>query len=399
LVWIVDDVPLELEASRSALGDAYDIQLFSDGSQVLERAATGDLPDLLVLDWHMQGVGGLDVLRYLRSENATIGLPVLVFTATGDRDDLLDALASGADDYVGKGATNEEFRARVLSLLRAKSLRDRAERAEAELAVQLERERIARAEAEAANRAKDLFLATLSHELRNPLSAIVGWSRMLKNEALGPEQIAKAIDTIERNAVAQARMIEDLFDVARIVSGNLRLDLASIDLAREVEAAVETMRPNAANAQIELRAELVSSWVSGDGSRLQQVALNLIGNAVKFTPAGGNVVVRLVERDGTALLSVTDTGRGIDADLLPHVFDRFRQGDPSITRKHGGLGLGLAIVRELVELHGGSVRARNEAGGGGATFEILLPICAPAAPSPPDRSADAIEKADRSERG
>ncbi len=353
----------------------------SDGGSALESARR-HRPAVILLDVKLPDMSGLDVLKFLRSQEETIALPILVFTATGDRNDLLDALANGADDYVGKGSSTEEVRARVNTLIRAKALRERAERAEAELAVLLERERQARQEAEAANRAKDLFLATVSHELRNPLSAMLGWSRMIKTGSLDPARTARAIDTIERNAVAQARIIDDLFDVARIVAGNLGLDLAPVDLTRAIEQAVDTTRPTAAAKRITITCDLGVCAVTGDAARLQQIAGNLLSNAVKFTPAGGAVTVTLSCDGAEAVLRVQDTGPGMADTLLPHVFDRFRQGDPSITRAHAGLGLGLAIVRQLVELHEGTVSAAN-APEGGAIFEVRLPVLASGAQADP----------------
>ncbi len=373
-------MPLELEAARQQLGTNFDVETFVDGAMLLERAMNGALPDVVVLDWHMDGVSGLDVLRFLRSQASTVGLPILVFTATGNREDLIDALEAGADDYVGKGAPAAEVNARVSTLIRANTLRARAERAEAELAHLLVSERSARAEAEAANREKDQFLAMVSHELRTPLSAILGWARMLKTGSLDATQTARAVETIVRNAVDQARLVDDLFDVARIVSGGIRLDVAPFDLSRAIENAIDASRPSASAKRMRLVVDLTPCFVSGDVARLQQVALNLLSNAVKFTPAGGTVTIALRSDGKNATLTVSDTGPGISPALLTQVFDRFRQGDHSITREHGGLGLGLSIVRQIVEMHGGTVVARNGPDGG-AAFDVVLPaLPAEAAP-------------------
>ncbi len=374
-LWVVDDVELELQAARRTLEHVYEVDEFRDGSSVLERFASGaELPDVLILDWHMKGVGGLEVLRFLRADPRTVGLPVLVFTSTGDVHDLLEALASGADDYLGKGSPAAELHARVATLIRSKSLRERAERAERDLASLLELEREARAEAEAANRAKDEFLATVSHELRTPLTAILGWARILKSGPHGPDTLARAIDTIERNAVAQARLIDDLLDVARIVSGKLRIELAPVDLVDPVEQAIETVRPSAAAKRISLTTDLHPGCVvAGDPARLQQIAWNLLTNAIKFTPPDGRVHVGIACRPDQVVLTVSDTGRGIPPELLPHVFERFRQADSTAARAHGGLGLGLAIVRRLVQLHEGEVTASSAGLGKGATFEVVLP--------------------------
>lgn len=232
--------------------------------------------------------------------------------------------------------------------------------------------------AEIANRLKDQFLATLSHELRTPLTSIVGWSEMLGNPQLDPATSIRAIETIRRNARMQVQMIDDLLDVSRIISGKLRLSVQSIDLSAIIIAAVDTARPAAEAKEIELQLQLDSAaWqVSGDPDRLQQAAWNLISNAVKFTPQGGRVLVRLERVASHVEITVSDTGKGIAPEFLPHVFDRFRQADATNTRAHSGLGLGLAIVRQLVELHGGTVRAASAGEGLGATFTVSLPLVA-----------------------
>jgi signal transduction histidine kinase/CheY-like chemotaxis protein len=239
----------------------------------------------------------------------------------------------------------------------------------------LARELAARAEAERANRTKDEFLAIVSHELRTPLNAIVGWASMLRSGSLDPAQKARAIEVIDRNAKAQAQLIEDILDVSRIVSGNLRLDPRPVQLQRVIEAAVDSIRPSADAKQISLEMDLEAEarLVSGDPDRLQQVVWNLLSNAVKFTPSGGRVNVQLRESDSRVDVVVRDDGNGIAPEFLPHVFDRFRQADGSKTRRYGGLGLGLAIVRNLVELHGGTVQAHSEGEGKGTTFVIGLP--------------------------
>jgi signal transduction histidine kinase/ActR/RegA family two-component response regulator len=250
----------------------------------------------------------------------------------------------------------------------------------------LERERKARQEAEASSQAKDEFLAALSHELRTPLHALRLWAGILRNGLHDPQALARAADTIDRNAVLQSRLVDDLLDVSRIVSGQLRLTIEWVALEPIVEAAVETVRPAALNKAVALIQDLgpgVGS-VRGDAIRLQQVVWNLLANAVRFTPAGGRVEVRLRPVGGEAELSVTDSGRGIAAGLLPHVFDRFRQGESGTNRSHGGLGLGLSLARQLVELHGGTIEAASRGPGRGATFTVRLPVARAApAPAPP----------------
>ena len=237
-------------------------------------------------------------------------------------------------------------------------------------------ERAARAEAERASRMKDEFLATLSHELRTPLNAILGWAQILR---VSGEDLAEGLATIERNARAQTQIIEDLLDMSRIISGKVRLDVQRVDLADVVRAGIDTVRPAAEAKGVRLHTALnpaaaAAGTVSGDPNRLQQVFWNLLSNAVKFTPQGGHVDVRLERVDGHVEFSVADTGEGIRPEFLPHVFDRFRQADASTTRQHGGLGLGLSIAKQLVELHGGTVRATSAGPGRGSTFVVALPL-------------------------
>jgi PAS domain S-box-containing protein len=249
-------------------------------------------------------------------------------------------------------------------------------RAEVERAALLAREQEARVEAEAANRIKDEFLAVLSHELRSPLNPILGWSRLLQTRKFDAAKTTEALATIERNAKLQAELIEDLLDVSRILQGKLSLNVTPVTLTSTIQAAMETVRlaAEAKSIQIYTRLEPEVGVVSGDASRLQQVVWNLLSNAIKFTPQGGRVDIRLERIGSQAQITVSDTGKGIQADFLPYVFDYFRQGDSTTTRKFGGLGLGLAIVRHLVELHGGTVQADSPGEGQGATFTVRLPL-------------------------
>lgn len=239
----------------------------------------------------------------------------------------------------------------------------------------LDSERSARAQAERDSRLKDEFLATLSHELRTPLNAVVGWAHLLDQGSLTADQHRRAVDTILRNARVQTQLIEDLLDMSRIVSGRLTLDMSPVDLREVVEDSLNVVRPTADAGQLEVTVCAPSQRfpVVGDADRLRQIVWNLLTNAVKFTPPGGHVTVTLAERDGHIDLAVRDTGVGIDAAFLPHVFDRFRQADGSATRRHGGLGLGLSIARNLVEMHAGEVRAMSDGPGTGATFVVTLP--------------------------
>jgi PAS domain S-box-containing protein len=245
----------------------------------------------------------------------------------------------------------------------------------AQAAVAMDNARLYR-QAQEANRMKDEFLATLSHELRTPMNAILGWAQLLREGQLDAATAARAVLTIDRNARVQTQLISDILDASRIVSGKLRLDIRPVELVRAVEAALDTVRPAAQAREIRLHTALDAGagLVSGDADRLQQVVWNLLSNAIKFTPHGGQVSVRLARVNSHVQLTVEDTGIGVDPDFLPHVFERFRQGDSSNTRPHGGLGLGLALVRHLVELHGGTVQASSPGRDQGSTFIVKLPV-------------------------
>jgi signal transduction histidine kinase/CheY-like chemotaxis protein len=249
-------------------------------------------------------------------------------------------------------------------------------RAELERSQLLARECEARTEAEAASRGKDEFLATVSHELRTPLNAMLGWARLLTSGTLPEAARGKALQSIERNALAQAQLVEDLLDVSRIVSGKLRLDLHEVDFPRVVEAAVDSVRPAMEAREIRFQPAIdpSASQVMGDPNRLQQVIWNLLSNAIKFTPRGGHVQLIVARVKSHIELSVSDTGLGIEPAFLPFLFQRFYQADGTSTRNHGGLGLGLAICRHLVELHGGTIEALSEGLGQGATFKVQLPV-------------------------
>lgn len=248
--------------------------------------------------------------------------------------------------------------------------------AEEERARLLVRERTARAEAEQANRTKDEFLATLSHELRTPLSAILGWSHLVRTGKLDEPQMSRAFETIERNARSQSQLIDDLLDVSRIITGKLQIDPHPVDLKSVIEAAVDAVRPTLEAKQIEVTTTFAEEacFVPGDANRLQQVFWNLLSNATKFTPDGGRVDVSVHREDGYVRVSVTDSGIGITPEFLPYIFDRFRQADGSTTRVHGGLGLGLSIVKHLVQLHQGVVDVESKGKDRGAKFTVSLPL-------------------------
>jgi CheY-like chemotaxis protein/two-component sensor histidine kinase len=223
---------------------------------------------------------------------------------------------------------------------------------------------------------KDEFLATVSHELRTPLNAIIGWSHMLRSRTLDEPTIARALDTIERNARSQAQLVEDILDVSRVITGQLALKTAPVDLATVINSSIDSVQLAAESKDIHLEValEAAARHTRGDAARLQQVVWNLLSNAIKFTSPGGRVEVRLERAGNNVRIKVSDTGQGINPEFLPFIFDRFRQQDSSTTRRYGGLGLGLAIVRHLVELHGGIVEANSAGLGLGTTFTVILPL-------------------------
>ncbi len=518
-VWILEDSALEAEMARRALATTQQISVFDDGSVLLERLATGALPDVLVLDSHLLGVSGLDVCRHVRETIGPMVLPILILTAHGGKEEVVEALRAGANDYVTKPYHVEELVTRVGNLVRASQLaamqaartrqlalgaavgaaltesraaseiarrsaeaiathlamnvqrvevwtrstgelvltahaatknevvkipraaidaaadeessdkeermpasqsltthivalplRVRSEvlgvlaaavrepspdveaalksvanllalgfsrsRAEEERHVLLDRERNARAEAEAANRSKDEFLAMVSHELRTPLNAITGWMSLLLSGGLDAARTKRAYETIDRNARAQAQLIDDLLDIGRITSGKLRLDESRIDVGSTAEMALESVRVSAEQRGVRLESHIDANTgeILGDGARIQQVIWNLLSNAIKFTPKGGEVKLSVSRNPKRGIIiDVTDSGQGITPDFLPRVFDRFKQEDNSATRTRGGLGLGLAIVRHLVELHGGTIEAASEGSGKGSRFTVVLP--------------------------
>jgi len=330
-----------------------------------------------------------------RLVGTAFGFPVVVGETTE-----IDIISKGGQMAVAEMRVVEsvwEGEAAYLASLRDITERKRAEQERADLI----REQAARQQAEIASRAKDEFLATLSHELRTPLNAIFGWTRLLASHDLSDELCKQAIETIDRNARLQARLIDDMLDVSRIVSGKLRLDTQPVDLPGVIHAAIETLQSaaDARNIRIEVGLAYGAGLVLGDAVRLQQIISNLLSNALKFTPRGGQVQIELQRINSRFEIIVSDTGPGIDEAFLPHVFDPFRQADSTTTRKYGGLGLGLAIVRHLVELHGGTVEAGNRTNVKGAVFTIALPVMAvrqskdPLARQPSGHLADASRPA------
>jgi signal transduction histidine kinase len=373
-VLVIDDNPDDRALARRALEKEFPEIGIEEirNSEECSRALEGGGFDAVVTDHQLHWSNGLDVLKTVKERHPWC--PVIMFTNTGTEEVAVAAMKSGLDDYVVKSPKaylRLAFALRV-ALDRAAKHREMEEDRVRLLAA----EREARAAAEAAGVMKDEFLATLSHELRTPLNAIVGWARLLRSGTLDAERTARALETIERNAHSQSRLIEDLLDVSSIISGKMSLEVRPIQLAPVLDAALDAVRPAAEAKAIRLERSLTPETVmiQGDPDRLQQVVWNLLANGVKFTPEGGSVRVSLERRGQRAVIAVSDTGRGIEPEFLPHVFEPFRQADGSITRSHGGLGLGLAIVKRLVELHGGTAMAESPGPGQGSTFVVQLPL-------------------------
>jgi signal transduction histidine kinase len=376
LILVVDDnEPARYTKSRILREAGYEVVEAATGDDAL-RLVVERMPRLILLDVNLPGVDGWEVCRRLKADPATASVAVLQVSATHVREeDTVRALEGGADASLTEPIEPAVLVATVRALLRARLAEDALRDA-------LAREQTTRAAAEAANRTKDEFLATLSHELRSPLGVILTWVALLRSGRIDDAGKSRALEAIERNTRHQAKLIEDLLDVSRIISGKMRLDVGVVNLPEVVDAAVEGVRhaADAKGIQLEVLRGATVGPVSGDPARLQQVIWNLLSNAIKFTPLSGRVAVRVERVDSQAQIQVTDSGRGIDPAFLPHIFERFRQADPSTTRSEGGLGLGLAIVRHLVELHGGTVRAESDGFGQGSTFTVRLPLRAVSLP-------------------
>src|ERR1043165_178882 len=391
LLVVDDEENIVLTISEVLRLEGYEVDVAASGREARERLAAGEY-DLILTDLHMDAGDGLALLEEVRRRSPlTI---TIVLTGFAALETASAALRPGAYDYLTKPCIIDELKYTVSRGLehRRLMLAERAARAGLEdLNRELERrveERTAELlkvnrELVEANRAKDIFLATLSHELRTPLTPVLGWVNLLRapgGPASEPSFLAQGLDAIERNARLQARLIDDLLDISRIVSGKLRIESEPVDLCSVVAQAVETVRAEATGRDVKINVELPDcpAVVQGAPVRLQQIVWNLLSNAVKFTPRGGSVRLRAWRERGEARVEVSDTGVGTAPGFRPHVFDRFRQADGSTTRQYGGLGLGLAIVRALAELHGGWVKAESEGLGRGARFTLGLP-CAVAA--------------------
>jgi signal transduction histidine kinase len=392
-IWLVEDSPLEAELACRALA-GFEIEVFSDGPAMLERRSMHGGPSVLILDGQLPGMSGLEICRFLRAQVDEIALPILMLTVQGNKVDIVEALSAGANDYLTKPYDAAELVARVGGLSRTRRLQEELQKEREQLrSVDAERERLlihandGWKRAEEANRVKDDFLAVVSHELRTPLNAIAGWVGLLKGGTLPPEKAKHALDTIDRNARSQTQLIDDLLDVSRIISGKLHMQMDLVNFEDLMRLAHDAVEPTARSKNLTISIDVAPGnyEVIGDAGRLQQVVWNLLSNAVKFTPDGGSIGLRLEVTDKVRL-AISDTGRGIGPELLPYIFDRFRQGEGTMTRRYGGLGLGLAIVKHLVQLHGGEIRAESAGEGRGATFHVELD-CASGAASEAGRGA------------
>jgi signal transduction histidine kinase len=419
-ILLVDDHEENLLALEAILTDeSYNLVRARSGREALREVLARDFA-IILLDVAMPDLDGYETASIIRQRDRSRDTPIIFLTANYRTDmHVFRGYSVGAVDYIFKPFSPEILTSKVAvfvelynkrealkrhseALQRAHDeLEDRVrartreiatandalraeiaerERIELERLDLLERERRARAEAESVNRLKDEFLATLSHELRTPLNAILGWSHLLTSGKTNAATSQRALSVIRNNAMAQSQLIEDILDVSRIISGKLRLSVGPVDLVEVIEAALDSVSPAAEAKCITIARELGAlEPIAGDRDRLQQVFWNLLSNAVKFTPREGRVTVRLRRQGDDAVISVEDNGIGITTDFLPYVFDRFRQADGSATRRHGGLGLGMAIVRYLVELHGGTVSADSGGENQGATFTAAIPIRMPAA--------------------
>jgi signal transduction histidine kinase len=383
-VLVVDDSPEMLRLVDGLLSEDFNVVTASDAPTALEKATQPGL-DLIITDIMMPGMSGEQLIAAIRRRPELGNIPILILSAKAN--DALRArlLREGVQDYVVKPLSGEELRARALNLAQVKRARDvlqtelmsqshDLEALARQLAAEKQRALEAQRKADLASRAKDEFLAVLSHELRTPLNAILGWLTILRRAATGTPEHERALDVIERNARAQGRLVDDILDVSAMIQGRMRLRLDPLRLGPVLAAALDAVRPAAEAKGVEILSHCDERelTVHGDADRLRQVFYNLLNNAIKFTPEGGHVMVGAGLVDDAIVVSVQDTGIGIEAAFLPHVFDRFGQGNATGAR--GGLGLGLAIARHLVELHGGRIEARSAGEGRGATFTVRLPL-------------------------
>lgn len=384
LLVVDDEESLRITTAAIFEKEGYIVDTASSGDEAITLLSSTDY-DLVLTDLHMEGGDGLSVLNQIR-QNAPLTISV-VLTGFASVESAIAALQEGAYDYLVKPCDIESMKHTIRRGVEHRRLMLAEQKARADLkqlnldleqrieerTAELKRVNIELAEA---NRAKDVFLATLSHELRTPLTPVVGWIKLLRSGTLDEKSVFQALDAIERNAWLQSRLIDDLLDTSRIATGKLHFEPKPTDLNTVVKAVVDTVRSNAATRDIDLSMTLASTSlvVMGEPVRLQQIAWNLVSNAIKFTDPGGKVNVTTGLDGAEAHLEVVDTGVGIAAEFLPHVFDRFRQADGSTSRRHGGLGLGLAIADALAKMHGGRLEAQSDGVGQGAAFRLRMPM-------------------------
>ena len=386
LLVVDDEESLRITTAAILENEGYTVDTASSGDEAMALLDQTDY-DLVLTDLHMEGGDGLSVLNQIRRQSPlTISV---VLTGFASVESAIAALQEGAYDYLVKPCDIENMKHTIRRGVEHRRLMLAEQKARTDLEqlnLDLERritERTAEltrlnAELADANRAKDVFLATLSHELRTPLTPVVGWIKLLRTGNLDDKSVIQALDAIERDAWLQSRLIDDLLDTSRIATGKLHFEPKPTDLNTIVNAAIDTVRAAAASRNIELSVDLSSLplIVMGEPVRLQQIAWNLLSNAIKFTEPGGKVSVTTDRDDIYVRLTVVDTGVGIEPDFLPHVFDRFKQADGSTSRRHGGLGLGLAIADALAKMHGGLIEAASEGVGKGACFTLSVELAA-----------------------
>lgn len=369
-ILLVEDDEDDYLLTRDLLADIQPERYKLDWLRSFEEAVELDRPDeydVCLLDYRLGNHDGLELMQTLQSKGYSC--PMILLTGQGDSEVDHLAMKTGASDYLIKG----QISAPTLE----RSVRYAIQQRQFEKArIDHVREQEARMQAETANRAKDDFLANLSHELRTPLNVMLGWVQLLKTGSADTEVYSRAIDAIERSARTQKKLVEDLLDISRIVNDNLQVTMQPLDPASVVRPAVEGMRPvaEARNIDLSLEVDADGSIINGDKERLQQVVDNLLSNAIKFTPEGGAVNVSLTKKDGSCIITVADNGKGIDLEFLPHIFERYAQGPSTKSTRRGGLGLGLAIVRRIVEMHDGTISANSEGEGKGASFVVTLPL-------------------------
>lgn len=373
---LIDDNPDDRALARRAISaDFPDSEFVEVGTAAaFEQHIDGDF-DCVITDFQLGWSDGLVVLKRVKEKHPE--RPVIMFTNTGSEEVCAAGLRTGLSDYILKRRDHfSKLPAAVQTALNLAAARRAIRERDAHVKDLLERERAARADAERATRLKDEFLATVSHELRTPLGAILGWAQVLQMQQIERDEELKAYEIIERSAKAQAKLIDDLLDMSRILSGTLRIDLWPIDVLNVVRSVVDQAQPASMKKSIAIstRFEALPPPVRGDLSRIQQVVSILMDNAIKFTPKHGAIHVSLEKAGSDLQLTVRDNGIGIDSAFLPDIFDRFRQSDSGPSRRHSGLGIGLSVAKSLVEMHGGKIEAFSDGIGTGARFVVSLPV-------------------------